>query len=310
MHPRSAPASQHRIHILAVVLWAFAAVSGLSGETLTVATYNVENYGLADRMTDAGYRPDYPKPEAQKSALRRVIRDLQADVIVLQEMGPQPFLDELQRDLRAEGCEYPHVALALASDKARHVAVLSKRPLGSVKSNAELEFTYLRGKERVKRGLLEVTLATEAGELVIYGVHLKSRLTDRADDPLSTTRRSGEARCIRDAILTRFPAPARGGRYVVVGDCNDTRGSRTLENLQRRGQTEVAILLKATDSRGEAWTYAYKREESYSRFDHILVSPLLMDSVIGGRAGIADGDGVAVASDHRPLFVRLNLSGK
>ena len=69
-------------------------------ETLTVATYNIENYGPANRMTEAGFRKDYPKPEAEKRALRAVIRALHADVLVLQEMGGQPYLDELRRDLK------------------------------------------------------------------------------------------------------------------------------------------------------------------------------------------------------------------
>src|ERR1035437_9740564 len=75
-------------------------VLGLRGEILTIATYNVENYGPANRMTDAGYRQDYPKPEAEKRALRTVIRELNADVLVLQEMGGKPYLDELRRDLK------------------------------------------------------------------------------------------------------------------------------------------------------------------------------------------------------------------
>ena len=41
-------------------------------ETLTIATYNIENYGPANRMTEAGYRKDYPKPESEKAALRSV----------------------------------------------------------------------------------------------------------------------------------------------------------------------------------------------------------------------------------------------
>src|SRR3954464_14018242 len=82
------------------------------GETLVIATYNVENYGPANRMTDGGYRTDYPKPEDEKRALRTVIRGLNADVLVMQEMGPQLYLDELRRDLKTEGLDYPHAALA------------------------------------------------------------------------------------------------------------------------------------------------------------------------------------------------------
>src|SRR3954469_10930577 len=93
----------------------FAALSAWA-ETLTVATYNIENYGPADRMTEAGYRKDYPKPETEKQALRTVIRALNADILVLQEMGGPAYLDELRRDLKTEGLDYPHFALALAAD--------------------------------------------------------------------------------------------------------------------------------------------------------------------------------------------------
>jgi endonuclease/exonuclease/phosphatase family metal-dependent hydrolase len=295
---------------LVVTLWTATCWFGIAtatAETLTLATYNVENYGLANRITEAGFRPEYPKPEAQKAALRKVIRSLNADVLILQEMGPQPFLDELRRDLRADGCDYPHAALALGPDQERHVAVLSKRPLKDVVTLADLEFAYFGAKERVKRGLLQATIETEAGDLALFALHLKSQLTDRADDPESATRRSGEARAIRDAILKRFPDPAHAS-FVVLGDCNDTRDSRAVQHLQRRGEARVSVLLPAADSRGETWTYAYKRRDTYSKVDHIFVSAPLVSVVAGGAAVIFDGDGVSLASDHRPVVVTLRLS--
>src|SRR3954463_5859314 len=91
-----------------------------AAESLTIATYNIENYGPADRLTDAGYRKDYPKPEREKEPLRKGIRALHGDILVLQEMGGQPYLDELQRDLKNEGLDYPHAALATAADADRH----------------------------------------------------------------------------------------------------------------------------------------------------------------------------------------------
>ncbi len=276
-------------------------------ETLRVATYNIENYGPANRMTEAGYRKDYPKPEPEKRALRVVIRGLNADVLVVQEMGPQLYLDELRRDLKTEGLDYPFAALASASDADRHVAVLSKRPLKAVTTHTDLQFSYLTGKETVKRGLLEATVATAAGDVTIFAVHLKSRFTDRADDPMSAIRRAGEATAVRDRVLRRFPTPAEA-RFIVLGDCNDSRASKALGFLQKRGKTEIATLLAATDSRGETWSHAYRREESYSRVDHILVSPALFRTVQDGVARIYDGAGVREASDHRPVFAVLVLS--
>ena len=288
------------------ILGALCLATFVRAEPLTIATYNVENYGPANRMIEVGYRKDYPKPEAEKHALRRVIRALDADVLVLQEMGGAPYLEELRRDLKTEGLDYPHRAIAAGPDEERQVAVLSKRPLLRVTTHADLEFAYLGGKERVKRGVLEATVAVGGIEVTLFGVHLKSRYTDRPDDPQSAARRAGEAMAVRDLVLRRFPRPAEG-RFVILGDCNDGRTSRALSYLQKRGRTTIAHLLGAEDSRGEEWSYAFRREQSYSRVDQILVSPGLQSAVKAGAASIYDGEGVREASDHRPLVVVLEL---
>ncbi|MEY4941317.1 MAG: hypothetical protein RIQ93_3052 [Verrucomicrobiota bacterium] len=282
------------------------AVLRLPGETLVVATYNVENYGPADRMTEVGFRKDYPKPEVEKQALRRVIKRMDADVLVLQEMGGASHLDELRRDLKTEGLDYPFGAVAAAADEDRHVALVSKRPLRDVTTHRELQFSYFGAKERVKRGVLEATVVTGRGDLTIFAIHLKSRFTDRADDPLSAVRRRGEGTAIRDLVLQRFPAP-RESRFLILGDCNDGRSSRVVEQLQKRGKTRISFLLPAEDSRGEKWTHLFRREETYSRVDHIFVSPGLLAAVRGGSARIVDGDGVGEASDHRPVMVSVRL---
>ena len=289
---------------LLVCLWAAAAAAATEPEPLRLATYNIENYGPADRMTEAGYRTAYPKPEREKSALRAVIRDLSADVLVLQEMGPAPYLEELRRDLRSEGVDYPHAALATAADADRHIAILSRRPLHAVRTHDDLSFAYLGGRETVKRGLLEATIDGPGGPLTIFAVHLKSRITERDDDPGSSVRRAAEAVAIRDRVLARFPEPG-AARFLIVGDCNDGRNSRAAAALQRRGRTEIATLLPAADSRGEVWTHAYRRDETYSRVDLILVSAGLLPWMPGREARIHDGPGVRAASDHRPVYVDL-----
>jgi endonuclease/exonuclease/phosphatase family metal-dependent hydrolase len=293
--------SRRRIWLLGLV--ALGTAVGRA-EPVTIATYNVENYGSANRLTEAGYRQDYPKPEAQKQALRTVIRGLNADVLVLQEMGGPEYMAELRRDLRTEGLDYPHVALASAADDARRLAILSRRPLVSVVTHDDLTFKYFGAPETVKRGLLEATITTAAGDLVLFALHLKSRFTERPDDPLSALRRAGEATAIRDRILRRFPTPGTV-RFIVLGDCNDSRTSRPLAFLQKRGRTDIATLLAGADSRGEVWSHAFRREETYSRVDQILVSPGLLPAVRDGVARIYDGPGVREASDHRPVYVVL-----
>jgi endonuclease/exonuclease/phosphatase family metal-dependent hydrolase len=275
-------------------------------QALTVATYNIENYTLANRMVDGVYREAYPKPEKERAALRQVIRGIEPDVLAVCEMGPQPFLDEFQRELKHAGLEYPYAVLLDAADSDRHVAVLSKVPFKEIRRHADLSYTYFDQRERVKRGALEVVFATDQGEISVFVLHLKSKYTERKDDPEAALQRALEAETVRDLVLARFPVPAES-KFIVCGDWNDTRGTRPVRALQKRGDTVIGELLRAADSRGEAWTHYFRREDLYSRIDYLMVSPGLKPFVREGSARIFDGPGTGEASDHRPVVVELKL---
>ena len=286
-------------------------LSGLASEVLaaaalTVATYNVENYCLADRMVEGVYRQAYPKPELEKAALRQVIAGIAPDILAVQEMGKQPFLDDFQRELKAVGQNFPYTALLQAADPDRHVAVLSKVPFKEVRRHPRVTLTYFGQKFLVKRGVLEVIFATTAGDFSLFVIHLKSRHTERKDDPESALQRSLEAQAVRDLVLARYPDPSQG-KFILCGDWNDSRDNRPLRALQKRGETVVGELLHAADSRGETWTHFYRREDSYSRIDYFLASAALQPFVVGGRATIGDGPGVGGASDPRPVFLQLKF---
>ncbi len=301
----------------------------LGAETLTVGTYNLANYTLADRrLADGGFRPEYPKPEAEKAALRAVIAAMDADVLALQEVGGPEFLAELRRDLRSEGLEYAFGEAPEGADEARGLAVLSRVPLGRVTLHRDLR-AKRRGAEHaeeVKRGLLQVEVPTTAGAVTLFVVHLKSRITETKEDPAAEDQRVAEAQAVRDRVLELFPEPATA-RFVIAGDFNDTPGSRALRAVQARGKTGISTWIDAADERRQRWTHAYGRTASYSRFDHVFVSAALL----GGGAGVDDpksvGGGkkpeqegrvrarivgepwaaVAAASDHRPVVVTIRL---
>ncbi len=260
---------------------------------------------MADRLTPEGYRKSYPKPEAEKLALREAVRGMNADVLALEEMGDRPFLAELQRDLRAEGERYDHAALLNGPDPDRHVAVLSRRPFKRVQPHANISFDYQGRRERVKRGMLEVAFDVPGGELTVFIVHLKSRLTENSDDPQSSVRRTKEARAVRQLILNRFPDPSRA-RFVLLGDLNDTPESKPVKLLMHRGSTVIVRMLPTADRREEMWTHYYKREHSYSRIDYALVSPALLVCA-AASAIVYDGPGVRAASDHRPVLLTLDF---
>ncbi len=302
----SRPASGIGAFATGVFLCLLLAVAAARSETLVIATYNIENYNSTNRMTDWGYEKEYPKPEAEKTALRAVIRALHADILVLEEMGPQPYLDELRRDLAREGVIYPHAVLLDGPDPERHVALLAKRSWKSVTPHVDLDFPYFGVREKTKRGVLEATFAAAGGEITLWGLHLKSRFTERADDPDSARERAGEAMAIRNAVLKEFPNPATA-QFLILGDFNDSKVSKPLQYFTRHGTTDIASILPAADAHGEIWTQFYAKEETYSCLDHVLVSPGLRPAVRGGRARIFDTPEVRLASDHRPVVVTLDL---
>lgn len=276
-----------------------------AGDTLVVATYNLQNYNLTDRRVPDGFRPEYPKPETEKAALRAVIRSLNADVLALQEIGGPAFLAELRRDLAGEGASYPYGEAMLAADEQRGLAVLSRVPLGPVTAHRDLR-ARRRGEEAdepVRRGLLQVEVPRSGGPVTLFIVHLKSRLSVDRDDPQAEEQRVAEAQAVRDRVLRIFPEPGEA-RFMVLGDLNDLPGSRALQAMEARGKTRIAMWVDAGDSRGHRWTHAYPRRGLYSRFDHALVSARLIERV--DRAWIADSPAVEQASDHRPLVIELS----
>ncbi|MFH1496624.1 MAG: endonuclease/exonuclease/phosphatase family protein [Verrucomicrobiota bacterium] len=288
--------------VCCLLFWTLVAPAG--AESLTIATYNVENYLSTHRHIDGRFRPDYPKTERSKAALRAVIRELDADVLALQEVGGAGHLRELRLDLAAEGLDYPHALVLPAADEARQLAVLSRKEFLDTTGHVDLLADYFGEPVPVRRGLLEVTVAAGEGGLTLFVLHLKSRLTERPDDPGAAQLRAAEAVAVRDRVLERCPDPATTP-FLVLGDFNDLRPNRPLRAVLDRGKTAIAEWVPAVDSRDHSWTHYYARNEVYSRVDHILASPAAVPMI--RRAWIVDTPETALASDHRPVAVTLEI---
>lgn len=269
---------------------------------MTVVTWNVENYLSAQRRVDGAFRPGYPKPEIEKAALREVLKVANADLVALQEMGDEEHFAELRRDLSRDGLDYPHTAWLAGADPERHLAVLSKVPFSRIERHGQVATRFMGETEFVKRGVLEVAVRAGDEEVTVFVIHLKSRLTERPDDPGSAIQRAAEAVAVRDLVLGRFPDPA-GARFLIAGDFNDLRGNRPLRALTRRGDTEIARILPTPDDRGYMWTHRYRRNDNYSRVDFILVSPGFLAWAQDLQMRVLDIPPVRVASDHRPIVL-------
>jgi len=275
------------------------------GESIRFATYNLNNYLVMDRHVGAVWRPSYPKPEADKTIIRQVIKQSLPDVLAIQEMGTLPFLEELRADLDQGGVHYPYAIHMEGADEVRHLAVLSKLPPVEVVKHRDLDFKYQDGRELVKRGMLELSFKRSDGSIFkLFVVHLKSRWSNVKADPESQQRRTREAEACRNRIIERTYDMGVTD-FLVAGDFNDHPGSATLRRFYQRGQFAIGALVPASDSRGEQWTYFYHKQVAYSLVDGFVVSQSLAPQVVAGDGHIVDTPGALIGSDHRMVYLDL-----
>jgi endonuclease/exonuclease/phosphatase family metal-dependent hydrolase len=283
-------------------------VSVLSGEELRIATYNLRNYLVMDRMVAGSWRPAYPKPENEKMILRQIIGEAAPDILIVQEIGTVDFLEELRADLSREGVHFDYAVHMRGADEDRHLAVLSTRLPTEVVKHQDLDFKYFDSRETVKRGMLELRFELGGGEFFqLFAVHLKSRYTDNKEDHKSELRRTREAEACRNRLIER--THDRGfTNYLVAGDFNDHPVSAPLRRFYRRGKLELGRLVPAADSRGEVWTYFYGKEARYEAVDGFIASHAMLPRIKRGRAHIVDRPGTLTASDHRMVYLDILLT--
>ena len=279
-------------------------------DSIRILSWNVRNYNLTDRYAHGHYRREYPKPEEEKAALRKVISEQQPDLILLQEVGGNAYLQELSEDLKAEyALEYPYFTTVVVEDEVRKLGVVSRQPFEEkVNPITEVEyFRYLDDEVQVKRGLLEVDVTFGDGKkLTCMTYHLKSRFTLDKRDPGSAIRREKEARTIRN-YLRDLMASEPEKRIVLVGDLNDSYHSQAYDRLTKVSGEKVMSEIAVLDQNGESWTYLYAKKRRYEQIDFLFVSPWLKDDAsVQITARILGNSSVAAASDHRPIVVELS----
>jgi endonuclease/exonuclease/phosphatase family metal-dependent hydrolase len=277
-----------------------------AAETFRVATYNLENYLDAP----AGTRP--LKTAEGKAKIRESLRALQADVLALQEMGATSALNELRESLLREGLDYPHWEHVTGSDTNIHVAVLSKFRITARRPHTNDSFLLFGRRFRVSRGFAEVDIQVNPRYVfTLMAAHLKSRrpvpLADEAE------LREQEALMLREKIDARLKANPQIN-LIVLGDFNDVKDSKSTRALMGRGRAALIDTRPAErngddqansnarfDPRNITWTYYYGKEDTYSRFDYILLSSGMAREWKRSETYVLALPNWGVGSDHRPL---------
>ena len=145
-----------------------------AGESVRIASYNLRNYLITDRLVEGTWLKAYPKPEVEKSIIQKGILAVKPDILVVQELGGMPFLFELKEDLKASGLDYPFLLLMEGEDSDRMTGLLSRiKPSYSVQ-HKDLEFKYFDEKRSVLRGMLEVGFKGEISFSIFFRTLKKS----------------------------------------------------------------------------------------------------------------------------------------
>ena len=176
-----------------------------------------------DLLVSGRWQENYPKPLKERRIIRSVINQTNPDILAIQEMGERVYLDELWEDLNStNGTQFKYSAWisGLEDGEARHLSLLSKIPFTLVNTPQDLSFKYFEVRRSPSRGLLEAEFESNGQKWSLFNLHLKSKWTERPDDPEASMRREKEARVIRDYIRTKYP-PYKDPKYLVLGDFND-----------------------------------------------------------------------------------------
>lgn len=273
--------------------------------SFSIATYNLQRYGLHDRDGD-GQRAE-PKPEAECIAVADTIAALRPDILALQEIGNERMLDQLAQDLRKRGLDYPHRDYVRRGASEMNLALLSRFPIAA--SRPRLDDTYTIGGtiQPVLRGFLEAELDLGGGErLTVFVAHLKSR----SFHPLGQTEmRRNEARLLANHVR-RVLRNAPDAAVIVVGDFNDSFNSAPLRLLRGEDGEPLLVDLRPLDEPGGVWTFFNRADDSYERFDYLLASPALARRLRPDSCRVHREPPAALASDHRPVVAVFDRSAR
>lgn len=294
--------------LLVACLLALLIPATLRGEDdhVVFVAWNLRNYSLKPSTVPSTEPPPPPKSRASIEAIVKTLAALQPDILGLCEIGSRADLHDLCHRLKKAGVDLPHSTLVEGEDPHRHLALLSKFPLGPDAHLNRPTFPLGGLPRSVRRGFLDTTVQVRPDfSIRVLGAHLKSRRI--VPDYDQAEFRRFEAQLLRhhlDQVLAADPAQP----LVLFGDFNDTKNSPVIRTIQGRKGAPISLTaLPLADSHGDQWTYHWTETDDYSRIDYLMVNRALRPLVDRRTSGIHRSASWRTASDHRPLVMVLQL---
>ncbi|HUV51131.1 MAG TPA: endonuclease/exonuclease/phosphatase family protein [Anaerolineae bacterium] len=281
--------------ILSIFVILFSFVNSIEAKNFKIASYNVQNlFDIANNGTEyAGYIPntDYgwnrDMLDIKARNIARVINDLKADIVALQEVESKKSLIYLRSRLMDLGVDYPYLAIADLKATTVKCAVISKFPV--VKKEEIIV------DNKFARNILKVTLDVEGNHLILYVNHWKSKQDPESSRIVYAKALKEELDKLEDNVdfILTGDFNSNYNEYKTFRNSaklNDTGGISGINHILRTNMDSVLvdekILLEQTDNeylynlwleidKKRCWSYNFFGDKNSP--DSIIVSKGLYD---------------------------------
>jgi len=283
--------------ILSILFVSLCFITSIEAKTFKVASYNVENLfdlirdgtEYAEYIPNTGYGWTKNIADIKYSNIVRVIKDMGADVVVLQEIESRKALISLRNRLKALNMDYPYLEIADSRATAVKCAVLSRFPIVKKKE--------IRVDNEESRNILKITLDIDGNRFILFVNHWKSKRGPESMRMAYAKRLKKEIDKLKentDFILTGdFNSNYNEHEtFRNYGRLNDTRGitgiNHVLKTIKGSEMVNEEILTKQAASsrylynlwlevgKDNRWSYIFRGEKESP--DNILVSRGLYDN--------------------------------